>query len=643
MKVQIVYDLGMKQVNYDNIIRVLVRSVCAVAFVLFFCSSQKWLLLFRGQLEMFFLDRSYIKDILFHPGGLAELAAGFLVQFFTVSWAGPVITLSILALNAWMVWRIMERTATTGGRFADVPDASDSRDVPGLFPLSLLPSVFLAVSLLDSYSFYQGLVAYAAAVFCLLEYTKIKSTAAPLLHGCAMTVALFFLAGSVALLFAVRALLFDVFVRRRNALLSIIYPAINIVLGLLMVYIGQIPTVLDAFTPRMYYELNIPEMPDVQFVSWVMLSVCIFIAAVSRKVVLKGVAAKAGLSVLCAAAVFFLFISFTDSYKSESLTRIYRLECLADDGDWDAIIRLYGDDIRSRNEANYLNLALVEKGCLAEDLFRYRQNGPLSLINDVKSQGDLDLLRLSRILFAMGNMGAARSTAFNADLAFGGHVPSMLGMVLQIDLMSGSYSTAEKYIILMEKSLCHSRWAASQRRFLNDDEAVMDDDVLGNGRLDFRCEDAFVLYTNPMDDLFRIVEANPGDRKAMEYAISYLLLSKDMDNVVEFVSRHYGDPALVTLPTPAQECLLFYSDYFGTMDVGFAVSHGMSVEDVVRRQSYDLAWCLAHGVTEETVARFRSFKEKYGKAAGSSNPKSSLSSFRNTFWYYLLFTQISEN
>lgn len=662
----------MKRVKYNNLILALVGFVCAAFFAFYFCSSQKWVLLFRGHQEMFLFDWTYIKGILLHPGGLAELIAKFLVQFFTVGWVGPAVTLVTLGLNAWMVWRIMERTACTGGRFAEYgdgalgqaqslrqvgvvrqahqpvepqrPEGESRRPVVwGIFPLCLLPSVFLAVSLLDYYSFYQGLIAYVAAVFCLMEYSKIKSDRVPLIAGCAMTVGLFFLAGSVALLFAVRALLFDIFVKRRNALLSVVYPVLNIALGLLMIHSGQIATILDAFTPRMYYELDILKMPEIQFVSWVMLSVCIFIAAVSRRIIVKGGVAKVGVSVLCAVVVILSLVSFTDAYKSDAKTRLYRLECLATNEDWDRILKLYGNDVRSQAEANYRNLALARKGFLVEDLFKYRQNGPLSLICDVKSQNDIDLLRLSRVLFAMGNMAAAQSTAFNADQAFGDHVPSMLRMVLQIDLMRGSYATAGKYIRLMEKSLGHSEGATSQRRFLGDDEAVMNDELLGNGRRDLQCEDAFVLYTNPMDDLFRIVDANPSDRMAMEYALSYLLLAKDMDNVVEFVAKHYGDPALRELPAPVQECLLFYSDYYGTMDVDFAASHGMPAEEVARRQSYNLDWCLAHGVTSESLAGFQSFKERYGKALRSSDPKSSLSSFRNTFWYYLLFTQISEN
>lgn len=616
-----------------------VWAVCTVALGFYLASTQGWSLVFRGQQRMFQFDWSYIADILFHPGGLAALVADFLLQCFTSRGVAAGITAVIFGFNSWMVWKLMLRTARSGGRFSEIDD-DQIPGVWGLFPACFLPSLLLAASLLDYYYFYQSIIAFTAAVFCLYEYSKTDAGKLPLWQGCLMTLLLFFLAGSVALLFAVRALLFDIFIKRPKAPLAVAYPAIALVLGLLAYGCGWIPTLYDAFTPKMYYEVNILRMPATHLASWVALSVCIFIAAVSRRAVLDARIGKGAVFVVLALLTLLAGHIAAGSLKSDSLSRIHRLECLAADNDWDGIIRIYGRDVRNLNEANYLNLALCEKGLLSEDLFKYRQNGPLSLISDVKAQNDLDLLRLARVLFAMGNMGAAQSAAFNADQAFGDHVPSMLGMVLDIDLMRGAYRSAEKYIGIMEKSPWYRSEASSRRVFLDNDVAVEADSTLGDGRRCLGCENAFVLYTNPMDDLFRIVDANPADRKAMDYSLAYLLLAKDMDNVVAFVEKHYGEPALRTLPTPAQECLLFYSDYYGTMNVDFAISHGMSAEDVASRQERNLDWCLAHGVTEDAVSRFRKFKDHYGKAAGSQNPQTALSSFRTTFWYYLLFTQI---
>ena len=55
----------MKRIQ-GNIIRdVMICVVCVFAFAAY-CSSQKWLLMFRGHQEMFLFDWGYIKDILLH-------------------------------------------------------------------------------------------------------------------------------------------------------------------------------------------------------------------------------------------------------------------------------------------------------------------------------------------------------------------------------------------------------------------------------------------------------------------------------------------------------------------------------------------------------------------------------------------------
>lgn len=146
-------------------------SVCGILFCACFIPSQRWVLPFRGQQEMFLCDWGYISGILFQPGGLAELVARFLVQFFTVPGVGAAVTIVILGLNAWMVWRIMEQTVQR------------EETAWGIFPLSLLPSAFLAVSLQDYYCLYQGLIAYVAAVACLLAYSKSKAGASRWYRG----------------------------------------------------------------------------------------------------------------------------------------------------------------------------------------------------------------------------------------------------------------------------------------------------------------------------------------------------------------------------------------------------------------------------------------------------------------------------
>jgi hypothetical protein len=117
--------------------------------------------------------------------------------------------------------------------------------------------------------------------------------------------------------------------------------------------------------------------------------------------------------------------------------------------------------------------------------------------------------------------------AFNANQAFSNN-PSMLKMLVQVDLMRGSYDVAGKNIRLLKKTLAYRSWAKSHEAFLGNDALVENDPVLGNGRRDIPEDGDFVLGSS-FDDLRRIVRTNPDDTKARQYALAYMMLSRKDD------------------------------------------------------------------------------------------------------------------
>ena len=82
---------------------------------------------------------------------------------------------------------------------------------------------------------------------------------------------------------------------------------------------------------------------------------------------------------------------------------------------------------------------------------------------------------------------------------------------------------------------------------------------------------------------------------------------------------YYSSPDSPELPRIAQEAMVFYSEYSRNME-------GI--------EPFGLDWCYEHGVRPETVKRF----EDYQKAAVAGPV--SLKSYKGTFWYYLVHTQI---
>ena len=248
-------------------------------------------------------------------------------------------------------------------------------------------------------------------------------------------------------------------------------------------------------------------------------------------------------------------------------------------------------------------------------------------------------VRLAHLWFAMGNIAAAQNVAFNSLFALNGYNPTMLQMLVRIELMRGNYLVALKYITLLEKTVHYAGWATAQRRFLFDDEAVEQDPSLGTGRASFPLDDSFVLLASPMDDLYKIVAVNPANSNAMQYALAYLLLAKDFNHVQSFVDTYYGTPALQYLAEPVQEALLFFSDYYHTLEEDYALRHGISNEQLSAYQQVDWEYCKAHGVESSTLDRFVQFKKGYEQVRQGA-PRSLLDGFKHTFWYYLLFAEI---
>lgn len=617
----VAFLLSFKAVNfrYRNIIFGGVGVLFFFVLGYYLKETQQYALFYREQQQLFLFDYTYISGILWQPGGFSVLMSRFLVQFFYSLWAGAIITSFTLTMISLLCWLVIRKI----GHYWF------------FFPVCFIPSLFLAVSLLDNCYHYEGITAYLLMSLFLFIYSGLDGNGwFRLIVGCALVVLLFYAAGAVALLFAICAFLYDCLVKREKVLFSFLYIALAFVVGFVAVQLGLAGLYVYVYTPLGYYETTVVA-PFIHHVSWLVLPVCLLVTGIIRFLGKWNRYSQIAICLVLGVTGLVCFLKNYQGNMKPDLNDFYRYEYYTVNEKWKELTKASAIQVRNHNDANYLNLSLAQRGELAESLFRYPQYGPKSLIYIPKDK--TPDVRLAHLLFAMGNMGAAQNVAFNASLSLNGYNPTMLKMILQIDLMRGAYAVALKYIELLEKTLCYSEWATAQRRFLFNDRAVEQDAVLGTGRKDFPNEDAFVLFSSPMDDLYKIVDANPADEKAMQYALSYLLLAKDINHTKEFIDKYYGTPGLKTLPTPAQEALIFYYDYYHTLDENYAVQHGITKEQLLSYQSVDLNYCKDHGVTQETINRFAIFKDVYGRARQSAD---ALVSYKNTFWYYLLFVQI---
>lgn len=556
----------------------------------------RFALAFREQQQLFLYDKTYLLPCLFSVGGLATLLGRFVVQFFwNPAWA-VIITLALLGLGAWLLWLSLRE------RSAGWP----------LLPLCLIPLAFLAASLSENAMHYSVLTAWLLALAALFGYTRIRRRR--FIWGIVLTGTVYLAAGPAAILFALCAAILDAWHRKWG---SALYVLVALLCGLGAWMQGWTPTLERSLTPSFYFDLD-ASMNAVHWIPWVLLPVTVFLCKVVTDSRLKPIPAFIGGTALLLLALIPAFrVAKAAEDRQAGIT--YEYDYYVVNEDWDGLIKSCLSHEWIPHTAQYLNLALAWKDELPDQLFQYDQRGPDGLVKMSDDRG-VETTQ-AYIMFAMGNMAAAQDVAFNTLYSTEGICPAMLKINAQVELMRGAYEVADKYLSILEKAPHYRRWAGDQKRFLYNDEAVMADPLLGNGRRSWPRIEGFSMFESPLDELMRVVAANPADKRAMDYALSYLLLAKDIKNVTGLVNRYYGEPALRTLPVPVQEAVLFYSEY--SRNVGGA--------DVLGPE-----WCAAHGVTEETVQRFQKFQDESMKNGGKAPKKG----FRTSYWYFLLYKQI---
>lgn len=554
-------------------------------------------LTYREQQQLFLFDNTYLGATLFKVGGFSTLLSQFIVQFFRSPSAAVILSLCLLAFMTWLLWFSVRRTRADWA----------------LLPICLIPAFIWGASLSDHALHFDALVAAILALAALAYYSRIRRRR--LLWGTVLTIALYVFTGPASLFFAVCALILDMACEGRKGLVSLTYPVLAILSACIAVLTAAVPTWSAALTPAFWYDLD-AKMPSCHLWAWLSVPVIVLLAVLARKIGIHKLYLFAGDAVLAALAIIPAH-KISSFLESKEPLKTYEFEYYVAREDWDGLIKACEHSQWLPRTANYLNLALSRKGELSERLLDYDQRGPDALVLLTKDRA-VDIAQV-HLMMSMGNVAAAQDVAFNTLSSLSGYCPLMMKVNAQVDLMRGSYEVADKYLSLLEKTLYYRKWAKEYRRFLYDDDAVEADPLLGNGRKNLTAENAFVMYSNPMSELFPILDANPANKQGLEYGLCYLLLSKDLNSVKHFIEDYYSSPDSPELPRIAQEAMVFYSEF----------SRNMEGTD-----PFGLDWCYAHGVQQEVVDRFG----EYQKAAVIGSE--SLKRYRGTYWYYLVHTKI---
>ncbi len=550
------------------------------------------------QSQLFLFSESYIGNKLLLPGGFSMLVAEFLVQFFIKPYIGALVTAALLTGVGICTAGIVKRAASASG----------------LFVLYVLPMLALLFVHFDFNYRVQGTVCYLMMTVLLCGYMRVRDDLYRLVSGWLLVPSLFWLAGSIAVLFAGMVCLFEGLRKTPKWYISLIGVTEVLLLGVGTVYFSLMGEYRWVFGPDLYYHYTL-HPKEIVYYSWICLPLVYLVAFFFPnksgwfgKKLLARISCIAQLIMI--SAVLWWGIS---KYSDAKTLRLKKLDYFARTEQWDKTMEECKGKLTNFLYMCHLNMALANKGELSDKMFNFDQRGPQGLLVQWNKSENISCM-LSDIYFAMGATASSQEMAFEGYVsAMGDGNPRMLKRLVQTNLIYGTYLVAEKYISILEKTYAYRDWARSQRRFLYNDEAVESDPVLGTRRLMLPDRNSLAMINGLAGDLELFLEKGPANSAALQYLGAMYLLAKDLEGFKALVEKYYGTEFLPALPVHFQEAVIVMSE-----------------------KEPDYWKCF--NISETIVARFADYKKQVLANRNNTALAGLLNrSYGNTYWFYFMF------
>ena len=549
------------------------------------------------QEQLFLWNYAYFSSLLMEPAGLTRFLTEFCVQYFIHPYCGALIMSTLFTLIGMLTAGIIRRIAPTAN----------------LFLLSLLPIILLLYIHFDVNYYYRGTMAYLLMLLVLYGYFFITHIAVRLMYVTVFGVLLFWCAGAVAFLFVVCVFLWELLNRFSRAYGFILPLLLVIGLAFGAIYTSLVGDYRFLFLPDGYFTYRLRPGIAIYF-AWIFLPVLLIICRFlrSRQYVKGG---RKYIEIVLQFLVVVVVFHFGMNRFANRNSDFYKeLDYYMRTEQWDKIIERSSGDLRNYLYKCCLNVALAEKGELAEQMFSFDQQGLQSIYVSWNRVPHISVL-LTDIYFSMGHIAMAQRMAFEANESMPNAGGSrMLKRLVQTNLIYGTYPIAEKYIDLLEQTTYYKEWAREHRRFLWNDEAIANDSLLNIKR-------SCILRPNTLSelhglhvDLEYIARQNPDHQASIQYAGAIYLLSKELSFFQEFLENHYGTEALPALPKSFQEAVIILYEQ-------------------------DPSFWDDYAISESVIQSFNDFRRQVSANRNNTAALPGLmkKNFGDTYWYYYMF------
>lgn len=506
----------------------LLSLLFGVAVVIFWAVPYVGGLCFQEQYQMFLFDSGYFLERIVLPGGLADYISEFLVQFYYMPvLGGAFIALLLMGIQA-AVWGLMKQY---GAR----------HDFPG-YLLSFLPSIALWCAMGDQNVLLSFVVALFGALIIGWIHNRFHNRLVKVVFELVSTALVYWLLGPVVFLYAA-LMIGDTLKNAKQK--GNIFSGIGYSAGILILTIAWIlltTQTLQYPLYRIFAGLNYYRYPGaispLPFVVMVWAVVIPFLGMIPchRKSLQKLQQSK----VVMALSYVLMIVASWFGIKASFDEMTYELidyDFLVRTEQWDKIIeKAAKKPATTPLGVSCVNLALSQKGMLADRLFEFYQNGGEGLFPTF-TRDMISPVSTAEIFFRLGMVNDAERYMFEAQEAIPNYRKSarLTRRIIECEIINGNYQVAAKLLRRLQKTLYYRNWANQTMALLGNEKAINRHPIYGKLRKYREKKQDFLFSDREMDQMLGLLFLNDNhNRMAYEYLMCYELLQRNMEKFVQY-------------------------------------------------------------------------------------------------------------
>ena len=506
----------------------LLSLLFGVAVVIFWSVPYMSGLCFQEQYQMFLFDIGYFLERIVLPGGLADYISEFFVQFYYMPvLGGTIIALLLMSIQA-ISWGLMKQYG-----------------MKAVFPgylLSFVPSIVLWCAMGDQNLLLSFVVALSGALLMGWIHNRFHNRLVKVVFELVSTALVYWFLGPVVFLYAALMIGDTLMKGKQNGhiLSSLGYSACLLILTVAWILLTTQSLQYPLY--RIFSGLNYYRYPGT--VSPLPLGVMIWtVVVVFFGMVPDGHAWIKKLQqskVVMVLAYVLVIVASWFGIKASFDAMTYDLidyDFLVRTEQWDKIIeKAEKKPATTPLGVSCVNLALSQKGQLADRLFEFYQNGGEGLFPTF-TRDMISPVSTAEIFFRLGMVNDAERYMFEAQEAIPNHRKSarLTRRIIECEIINGNYQVAAKLLRRLQKTLFYSNWANQMMALLGNEKAINRHPIYGKLRKYREKKQDFLFSDREMDQMLGLLFLNDNhNRMAYEYLMCYELLQRDLEKFVQY-------------------------------------------------------------------------------------------------------------